>query len=61
MNILENLLKCDSCELFNEFFDMCLANGLIPNITLPTRVTKSTATLIDQIYSKKSDKTKYSF
>ena len=29
-----------------------LTRGLFPNITLPTRVTKNTATLIDQIYSK---------
>ena len=47
-----NLLKCDSLELYDEFFEMFLTRGLFPNITLPTRVTKNTATLIDQIYSK---------
>ena len=47
-----NLLKCDTLQLYNEFFEMCLSYGLLPNITLPTRITKNTATLIDQIYSK---------
>ena len=47
-----NLLKCDSLELYDEFYEMFLTRGLFPNITLPTRVTKNTATLIDQIYSK---------
>ena len=47
-----NLLKCDSLELIDEFYDMFLTKGLFPNITLPTRITKSTATLIDQIYTR---------
>ena len=47
-----NLLKCDSFELYNEFYEMFLTKGLFPNITLPTRITKNTATLIDQIYSR---------
>ena len=47
-----NLLKCDSLQLYNEFYEMFLSYGMIPNITLPTRITKNSATLIDQIYSK---------
>ena len=47
-----NLLKCDTFQLFNEFYELLLSFGLIPNITLPTRITNTTATLIDQIYSK---------
>jgi hypothetical protein len=32
------------------FSDMMISNGMIPQITLPTRVTHNTATLIDHIY-----------
>ena len=35
-----NLLKCDTLELYNEFYEMFLTKGLFPNITLPTRITK---------------------
>ena len=51
-----NLLKCDTLELYNEYYEMFLTKGLFPNITLPTRITKNTATLIDQIYSRFSKK-----
>ena len=33
------------------FSDMMISNGMIPKITLPTRVTLHTATLIDHMYS----------
>ena len=35
----------------NTFVDSLLSLGFLPQITKPTRVTKSTATLLDHIYS----------
>lgn len=36
----------------SHFFEMNLANGLLPCITKPTRITHTTSTLIDNIYIK---------
>ena len=33
------------------FYDMLTTNSLLPNITYPTRITRTTATLIDTIFS----------
>ena len=38
-----------------------MSQGFFPNITLPTRVTNTTATLIDQIYSKTYDTSQNSY
>ena len=38
------------------FFEMFITAGLFPNITLPSRVTNRTATLIDQLFSKFENK-----
>ena len=48
MNI--NLLKCSNHKPTSYYYDTLLSNGLTPKITVPTRVTHSTATLIDHIF-----------
>ena len=45
-----DLLKADSHKNTQIFLEYNLENGLIPSITKPTRITASTATLIDNIY-----------
>ena len=35
-----------------EFLDLNLTSGILPTITKPTRITHTTATLIDNIYLK---------
>jgi hypothetical protein len=46
-----DLLKSNSNRDTTEFLDLLISLNLIPRITLPTRITPSTATLIDHIYS----------
>ena len=46
----------DFKEKYNDFFEMFITAGLFPNITLPSRVTNRTATLIDQLFSKFENK-----
>ena len=45
-----NLLKCTEHQPSSYYFDILLSHGLIPMITVPTRVTHSSATLIDHIF-----------
>ena len=45
-----NLLKCSEHKPSADYLDSLLSNGLIPKITVPTRVTHSSATLIDHIF-----------
>ena len=44
-----DLLKSTQHSLTNDFVQSNLDFGLIPTITRPTRITQSTATLIDNI------------
>ena len=46
-----NLINVDSHSLTSEFKDIMYSGGFIPLITRPTRVTHTSATLIDNIYS----------
>ena len=46
-----NLLKLSDNLLFKEYLDNIFALGLYPTITLPTRITDTTATFIDNVYS----------
>ena len=46
-----NLINVDSHNLTSEFNDIMYSGGFIPLITRPTRVTHTSATLIDNIYS----------
>ncbi len=43
-------LKAESHKNSHELLDMFLTNGLLPTITKPTRITHTSATLIDNIY-----------
>ena len=47
-----DLLKCDTHEQYSLFFNNLLAYSFIPCINKPTRVTKNSATLIDNIFIK---------
>ena len=49
MNI--NLLKYDEDITVKEFYNLMTSHGFIPQITLSTRITDSSMTLIDNIYS----------
>ena len=46
-----DLLKHDAHTPTDTFLDTMYTNSLLPNITKPTRVTRKTATLIDNIFS----------
>ena len=46
-----DLLKYDEDIVAQEFYNLMTSNGFIPQITLPTRITDSSMTLIDNIYS----------
>ena len=45
-----DLLKLDSLPIASDLFDNLLANSFIPTITKPTRITHSSATLINNIF-----------
>ena len=47
-----NLLKINNDELCDEFFDLIRSHSLLPQITLPTRLTHISGTLIDNILCK---------
>ena len=54
-----DLLQLASKNKFQEYFDIFVANGLLPQITLPTRFAKKRASLIDQIFCRFSNNTSY--
>ena len=45
-----DLLKANSHSETQHFIDITLSNNILPCITRPTRITKSTATLTDNIF-----------
>ena len=47
-----NLVKLNESELYSNFFDTFISHSLYPLITLPTRFTRITGTLIDNLFSK---------
>ena len=47
-----NLLKINNDELCSEFFDLITSHSLLPQITLPTRLSQISGTLIDNILCK---------
>ena len=49
MNI--DLLKTDSDESTNSYYNILTSNLFTPHITLPTRITSHSKTLIDNIFS----------
>ena len=46
-----DLLRYDKCSFSNHFYNHLASSGYTPLITKPTRVTESTASLIDNIYA----------
>ena len=46
-----DLLKSSSNRLTTNYLDMMMSHNLIPSITVPTRITQSTASLIDHIFT----------
>ena len=46
-----DLLKSDSDNCTKDFFDILTSNLFVPHITLPTRITNRSQTLIDNIFS----------
>ena len=50
-----DLLKVNSKNRYNTFYNSLTAAGYLPRISLPTRVTNHSATLIDNIFSTELD------
>jgi hypothetical protein len=50
-----DLLKCDTHQPSSEFLDTNILHSLLPAITKPTRVTNTSATIIDNIFSNYTD------
>ena len=50
-----NLLMVNRRDAYQQFFDMLITRGLIPQATLPTRFSSKSATLIDNIYVRPLD------
>ena len=49
-----DLLKHESHDQTNDFLSIMYSHSLLPNINKPTRITRTSATLIDNIYSSVS-------
>ena len=47
-----NLLHTNQKEVYQDYFDMFITRGLLPQATLPTRFSAKSATLIDNIFCK---------
>ena len=50
-----DLLKVKTNKNYCEYFDEVISQGLIPKITLPTRISEQSSTLIDNIYTSNID------
>jgi hypothetical protein len=50
-----DLLKFANHTLTNEYFESFISHGYIPKVTLPTRLTQRTGTLIDNFFVKIAD------
>ena len=51
-----DLLKINTNDHFNIFYENVISSSFIPNITLPTKMCDTTSTLIDNIYTNAVDK-----
>ena len=47
-----NLLKINEKKIVGEFFDMLISNSFYPHITLPTRFSNNSGTLIDNLFCR---------
>ena len=52
-----DLLQVNRKSIFCEFFDLLTSFSFCPKVTLPTRLSKSKGSLIDNFFVKLSDKT----
>ena len=50
-----DLLKISERNIINDFLENLLSNGLLPKITFPTRITRNSGTLIDNVLTKISN------
>ena len=57
-----DLLKLQEREKFQEYLDLFMSHGLFPQITFPTRFSRKSCSLLDQIFykSKNNDNTTFS-
>ena len=46
-----DLLKYDTNKKYQEFYDQMTTSGVLPQILQPTRITESSSTIIDNIYT----------
>ena len=46
-----DLLKYDTIPKYQDFYTLMASNGFLPHITLPTRKTDTTMSIIDNIYT----------
>ena len=51
-----NLLDINEKQIFREYFEILLSYGMFPTISLPTRITQNSATLIDQMFTNSDEK-----
>ena len=55
-----DLLKINSCSKIKKFYELLHSFGLLPQITIPTRTTDNTATIIDNIFTNNFSHSKIS-
>ena len=46
-----DILKYDTIPKYQDFYTLMASNGFLPHITLPTRITDTTMSIIDNIYT----------
>jgi len=51
-----NLFEYESSPSSNRFLDLLISTGFLPSITLPTRITQNSATLIDNIFTNQTNR-----
>ena len=56
-NININLLNINEKISYANFFDMMISSTLLPNITYPSRLTRTPANIIDNIFSNSLEDT----
>ena len=49
-----NLLKLNENDIYSSYFDSLISHSLFPQITFPTRFTRTNGTLIDNFFCKLS-------
>ena len=52
ISLLPGTLILNENDMFSSFFDTVISHSLYPQITLPTRFTRTTGTLIDNLFCR---------